>query len=98
MARKTIKNHTYTNHMLVMNKVMTEKGYDFKTADDITRQLFCNLEQNPGGNIWIWFDQVIPAQEYYEIDMFNKLWDSYEKGLLTRIELQKECAKIGAMR
>lgn len=96
MARKTIKNHTYANHMLVMNKLMTEKGYDFKTADGITRQLFCTLEQNPQGNIWVWFDQVITAKEYNEIQQFNKIWELYEKGMITRLECQQMSAAVRA--
>ena len=58
MARKTIRNKTYANFMTVYNAVIKEKGYDKETAGEITRNLFDNLEYNPGGNIWVWFDHI----------------------------------------
>lgn len=64
MARKTIKNRTYTNFMTVYNAVIREKGYDKATAGQITRNLFETLEYNPGGDIWFWFDNILTAEEY----------------------------------
>ena len=96
MARKTIRNHTYANHMLVLNKLMTEKGYDFDTANDIARQLFNQLDANPGGNIWIWYDHIITAKRDAAIKRYNELWELYEKGMITRLEMQEQCASIKA--
>ena len=58
MKRKTIRNKTYSNFMAVYNAVIREKGWDKATAEQITRNLFDNLEHNPGGNIWVWFDHI----------------------------------------
>lgn len=69
--RRNIKNRTYHNFLTVWRAVMG-KGYDQDTAEQITRQIFDNLEQN-GVSVWRSVDLIIDAAEHEKREKAEKL-------------------------
>lgn len=60
---RNIKNKTYFNFMLVMNRIIETKGYDKKTAEKITCHIFD--EYNPyGKSIESMIDDIMTKDEY----------------------------------
>jgi len=61
---KAIKNKTYYNFMRVL-RMMEKKGYDRKTAEELTRQIFDQYESNPAGfPVLALVDRVLTKSEY----------------------------------
>lgn len=58
-----IKNHTYRNHMIVLNRIM-KKGYSFGEADVLTRNVFSNYGDGNGLSIEALTDRIITREEY----------------------------------
>lgn len=60
---RNIKNKTYFNFMLVMNRIIATKGYDKETAEKITHHIFD--EYNPyGKSIEGMIDDIMTKDEY----------------------------------
>lgn len=64
-----IKNLTYRNFIIVMNKIIA-KGYDDKTAEDLTRKVFDNYyhDKGRGDRSVEWFIGQILTKEEYDIE------------------------------
>lgn len=61
---RTIKNRTYRNFMIIMNRIL-DKGYDRQEAEKITRRIFDEYELNPNGlSVNALEARIIPAAEW----------------------------------
>ena len=59
-----IKNKTYRNLMIVINKIQ-KKGYDFDEAERMARLIFDEFEARPlGMSIEEWVNRILPKEEY----------------------------------
>lgn len=58
-----IKNHTYRNHMIVLNRIM-KKGYTFSEADVITRNVFSNYGDGNGHSVEWLTEQILSKEDY----------------------------------
>lgn len=79
--RKRIVNRTYHNFMVVYNALQTEKGYTPKEAEKIARELFDTLENNPGSNIWTFYNFIIDSKENRKRQLAEKIANLYNTGL-----------------
>lgn len=63
-----IKNLTYRNFIIVMNKIIA-KGWDEKTAEGLARKVFDNYytDKGRGDRSVEWFINLIMTKEEYEI-------------------------------
>jgi hypothetical protein len=60
----TMKKKTYHNFLIVRNKLMNEKGYDPKTASELTHRIFENLEANPSQTAKMFYDHILSKEEF----------------------------------
>lgn len=88
--RRNIKKRTYNNFLTVWRAVMA-KGYDQDTAEQLTRQIFDNLEQN-GVSVWRSVDLIVDATEHekrVKAEKLRKLIN--ENGVTVRDGLELFC-------
>lgn len=61
---ETMKNKTYRNFLIVRNKLIKEKGYDTRTAADLTHRIFENHKANPNQTIKMFYDRILAKEEF----------------------------------
>jgi hypothetical protein len=62
---KKMKNKTYRNFIIVMNKLMKEKGYGKDEAAKLTHMVFDNLESDCGyHSVQFWYDMIMSKADY----------------------------------
>jgi hypothetical protein len=59
-----MKKKTYHNFLIVRNKLMTEKGYDPRTAEDLAHRIFENYKANPGQTVKMQYDRILTKEEF----------------------------------
>lgn len=87
--KRNIKKRTYNNFLTVWRAVMS-KGYDQDTAEQITRQIFDNLEQN-GVSVWRSVDLIVDAAEHARREKAEKLRKLIANGVSLRDGLDLFC-------
>lgn len=61
---KIIKRKTYHNFLIIRNKLMNEKGYDPRTAEQLTHNLFETLSVNPGRTAEEIYNHILSKEEF----------------------------------
>ena len=61
---ETMKKKTYHNFLIVRNKLMNEKGYAPRVAEQITHRIFENYNNNTSRNIKWYYDMVLTREEF----------------------------------
>lgn len=61
---KTIKTKTYHNFLIIRNKLMREKGYSPKEAEQLTHYIFESLSCNQGRTAEEFYNPILSKEEY----------------------------------
>ena len=61
---ETMKKKTYHNFLIVRNKLMKEKGYEPREAEQITHRIFENYNHNNTRTIQWYYDMVLTREEF----------------------------------
>lgn len=59
-----MKRKTYRNFLIIRNKLMREKGYDPKTAEKLTHNIFDAVAVNIGATAEQFYNQILSREEY----------------------------------
>ena len=60
----TMKRKTYHNFLIVRNKLMNEKGYDPKTASELSHRIFENYHLDPTLTVKDYYDRILTKEEF----------------------------------
>lgn len=61
---RAIKRKTYSNFILIMNRLQKEKGYSRSEAEKLTHQIFDNLEANAGRTAEQFYNMILSKADY----------------------------------